>query len=235
MSDDSDMCPPCADPSGGGSGSVWTIVVAGGAGSRFGSRKQFVDLAGESVVQRSIDAAVTVSAGVVAVLPRDAIDEHDLHTPSGVELVVVPGGRTRAESVRAGLAALPSSCATVLVHDAARPLASRSLFERVAERAAAGADAVVPTVPLTDTIRRVAGGVVDRSTLLAVQTPQGFPADVLRRAHTGGGEATDDATLVESVGGTVVVVDGEAENRKITDPVDLVAALALLERNGNTP
>ena len=207
---------------------VWSIVVAGGSGLRFGSRKQFADLAGISVLQRSVNTAAASSAGVVVVVPDDAVDDIDLATPTDAELVVVAGGTTRAGSVRNGLRATPGGCEVILVHDAARPLATAELFESVITAVRAGADAVVPAVAIADTIRHRTGGVVDRDDLLAVQTPQGFPASTLRSAHAGDLDATDDATLVERGGGTVVVVEGETANRKITDPVDLLTAAAVL-------
>jgi 2-C-methyl-D-erythritol 4-phosphate cytidylyltransferase len=116
----------------------------------------------------------------------------------------------------------------VLVHDAARPFASRSLYADVIAAVVAGADAVVPAIAVVDTIRSLDGGVVPRDRLVAVQTPQGFRASALRTAHEGSPEATDDATLVEAVGGLVVVVPGAATNLKVTTPVDLVIAEALL-------
>jgi len=138
--------------------------------------------------------------------------------------------------VRAGLAAVPSAAAVVVVHDAARPLAGRELFERVVAAVDAGADAAVPGVALSDTIKRVDGrrvtATVDRSGLVAVQTPQAFRAEILRRAHTGDPEATDDAALVEAMGGTVVVVEGDHRNLKITSPDDLVVARTLVRDDG---
>ncbi|MET0578568.1 MAG: 2-C-methyl-D-erythritol 4-phosphate cytidylyltransferase [Ilumatobacteraceae bacterium] len=195
---------------------IWTVVVGGGGGARFGALKQYEPL-GEG---RVIDLAVAVSraAGhgvVVVVPPADAAREGG-----------VAGGSTRSESVRAGLAAVPAAATIVCVHDAARPLASPALFAAVVAAVRKGADAVVPAVPVTDTIKVVdAGGVVtatpDRTTLVAVQTPQAFRADVLRRAHVAGDDGTDDAALVERLGGHVVTVPGESWNRKITAPDDL--------------
>jgi 2-C-methyl-D-erythritol 4-phosphate cytidylyltransferase len=114
----------------------------------------------------------------------------------------------------------------VCVHDAARPFATPELYRRVVAAIDAGADGAIPGITVTDTIKVIApdGAVVDtpaRDTLRAVQTPQAFRADVLRRAHATGGEGTDDAALVEALGGRVVVVDGEVDNRKITHPEDL--------------
>ncbi|HZM29610.1 MAG TPA: 2-C-methyl-D-erythritol 4-phosphate cytidylyltransferase, partial [Acidimicrobiales bacterium] len=141
---------------------------------------------------------------------------------------VVPGDATRSGSVRAGLAAVPADAEVILVHDGARPLAPPDLFADVVAHVRAGADAVVPAVPVTDTVRSRTNGVVDRADLVLVQTPQAFRAAALRAAHAGGGEATDDASLVEAAGGKVVVVDGSAENLKITNPHDLAVAEALL-------
>ena len=210
---------------------VWTIVVAGGAGVRFGSRKQFAEIDGESVIQRSVVGAAEVSEGVVIVVPEDALDTHDVATPVATELVAVAGGSSRAESVRAGLAAVPDDCEIVLVHDAARPLATARLFSQVVNAVEAGADAVVPGVEVADSMRLRSGRAIDRDSLVAVQTPQGFRAEVLRQAHVTGQNASDDATLVEQAGGTVVVIAGEIANRKITDPIDLAAAEAVSKRS----
>jgi 2-C-methyl-D-erythritol 4-phosphate cytidylyltransferase len=198
------------------SDTVWTIVVAGGSGARFGRAKQFESLGAERVLDRSVRIARTAGAGVVIVVP-----EADVAREGGVA-----GGSTRSDSVRRGLAAVPSDATVICVHDAARPFASAALYDAVVSAVAAGADAAVPGVPVTDTIKQVdAQSVVvatpERSSLVAVQTPQAFRADVLRAAHAAGGEGTDDAALVESAGGRVVVVPGEMSNRKITEPGDL--------------
>jgi 2-C-methyl-D-erythritol 4-phosphate cytidylyltransferase len=195
---------------------VWTIIVAGGGGRRYGGPKQYEPLGSGRVVDLAVEAARSASAGVVVVVPAA-----DVATEGGVA-----GGTTRAESVRNGLAAVPAEATIVCVHDAARPLASPALFAAVVEAVAAGADGAVPAVAVTDTVKVVdATGLVvdtlDRTVLVAVQTPQGFRADVLRRAHAGGPEATDDAALVERAGGRVVTVPGEPWNRKITSPDDL--------------
>lgn len=152
----------------------------------------------------------------------------DIERESGVA-----GGDTRSASVRAGLDAVPADADVICVHDAARPLASVQLYRRVIDAVDGGADAAIPGVPVADTIKVVdADGLVadtpDRSSLVAVQTPQAFRASVLRTAHAAGGEATDDAALVESVGGRVVVVEGEVDNRKITHPDDLEWARRLI-------
>lgn len=206
-------------------GSAWAIVVAGGSGSRYGGHKQFEALAGRRVVDWSLAAAREACDGVVLVVP------------AGVqEAGAVTGGATRSDSVRAGLAAVPDDAEVVLVHDAARPLAGPDLFARAIAAVRAGADGVVPVVPVTDTVKRVDGELVvetlDRSSLVAVQTPQAFDARMLRDAHASGGDATDDAGLVESIGGKVVVVDGDRWNIKLTTPEDLMVMEALLAHRG---
>lgn len=197
---------------------VWTIVVGGGSGRRFGTAKQYELLGEVRVIDRSVAVAREVSAGVVTVVPPEDADAEG----------AVAGGATRSESVRAGLAAVPSDATIICVHDAARPLASVALYRRAIDAVSEGADAAIPAVSVADTIKVVADGVVvatpDRASLVAVQTPQAFRAGVLREAHAAGGDATDDAALVEGRGGLVVVVDGEITNRKITVPDDLVWA-----------
>jgi 2-C-methyl-D-erythritol 4-phosphate cytidylyltransferase len=195
---------------------VWTIIVAGGGGRRYGAAKQYEPLGAGRVLDHAVDAARHVSDGVVVVVPAE-----DARAEGGVA-----GGATRSDSVRNGLAAVPPDATIVCVHDAARPLATVALFESVVAAVVAGADGVVPAVPVTDTVKVVdhAGVVVDtpdRASLVAVQTPQGFRAGVLRRAHAGGSDGTDDASLVERLGARVVTVPGEPWNRKITAPDDL--------------
>jgi 2-C-methyl-D-erythritol 4-phosphate cytidylyltransferase len=146
---------------------------------------------------------------------------------------VVSGGATRAESVRAGLAAVPDDAVIIVVHDAARPLATGELFTSVvAAVRAAGVDGVVPVLPVADTLKRVDGDTVqhsvDREGLVAVQTPQAFDAAVLRKAHRTGRDATDDAGLVEDLGATVRTVVGDPHNVKLTRSEDLVLAEALI-------
>ncbi len=206
---------------------VWTIVVGGGSGTRYGAAKQFDQLGDRRVIDWAVRASAAASTGVVVVVPTAAFD-HEQGRP-GVTAVVV-GGATRSQSVRAGLAAVPESADIVLVHDAARPLASSELFARCIAAVARGGDAVVPTIPVSDSLRRTDGGPVDRSNLVAVQTPQGFSAAMLRRAHESEPEASDDASLVDALGGNVVLVDGEVTNIKLTNPSDITVANALLQR-----
>ena len=209
-------------------GSIWSIVVGAGSGSRFGGAKQFISVAGRTVLDWSLTSAASVSDGIVVVLPAQSMDSAVAPIP-GRTLTCVAGGATRSESVRNGLAAVPADATVIVVHDAARPLASVHLFARVVLAVRAGADAVIPVVGVTDTIRRVDGMPMDRSQLQAVQTPQAFSAEALRRAHADARDASDDATLVHDIGGSTVVVEGERWNIKITEPGDEIVAHALLE------
>jgi 2-C-methyl-D-erythritol 4-phosphate cytidylyltransferase len=209
---------------------TWAIVVAGGEGRRFGAAKQFVPLRGRPVLSWALDGARSVADGVVLVVPEGALD--DLEWRDGVD-VVVAGGATRAASVRAGLAAVPESAEIVVVHDAARPLASSALFASVVDAVRSGADGAIPGIAVPDTVKRVAGGRVvetlDRSELVAVQTPQAFRAAMLREAHAASPEATDDAGLLELIGAHVAVVAGETTNVKLTDASDLGLLESFLE------
>jgi 2-C-methyl-D-erythritol 4-phosphate cytidylyltransferase len=205
---------------------VWSIVVAAGGGTRFGGAKQFAVLRGRTtVVDRAVATARATTGDVVVVVPRGTT----WVAPEGVH--VVPGGATRSDSVRAGLACVPPDAEIVVVHDAARPLASRALFEAVVRAVREGADAAVPAIPVIDTVKRVDGSrvvtTVPRDGLCLVQTPQAFRHDVLRRAHEDRASGTDDAALVEDAGGTVVTVPGEAANLKITVDADLALARRL--------
>lgn len=205
---------------------VWAVVVAGGTGRRFGGPKQFAPLAGGTVLDRSVRVAAAHAEGVVAVVTGAG--------PLDNVRVVVPGGATRSDSVRAGLAAVPDGADVIVVHDAARPLATAALWRAVIGAVRAGADAAIPAIEVTDTLKRVSGdrvvATLEREGLVAVQTPQAFRASALRAAHAAAGEATDDAALVEAHGGQVVVVEGELTNLKITLPADLELATWLLER-----
>ena len=202
--------------------SVAAVVVAAGRGTRFGGAKQFALLGGETVATRSVAQAHLVADLVVVVVPEG----YD-GTGEGAD-VVVTGGASRAASVRCGLAVC-GDAAIVIVHDAARPLASAELFRAVVSAIEEGADAAIPGLTVTDTVKRVGSKgdvtvVVEtlaREELVAVQTPQAFRRDVLERAHAEGGDATDDAGLVEALGALVVVIPGETTNVKITHLGDL--------------
>lgn len=207
---------------------VWAIVVAAGRGVRFGGPKQFQLLGGRQVLDWSVGAARSVAHGVVVVLPPGT----DPLEPSQAD-VAVPGGSTRSASVRAGLAAVPAGAEIVVVHDAARPLARPPLFRAVVE-ALAGSTAAgaVPVLAVTETVKRVAGNrvvaTIDRSDLVTVQTPQAFRTEALVAAHRDGADGTDDAALVEAIGGSVVTVPGDPANLKLTEAADLALARALL-------
>lgn len=222
-------------------GPVWTIVLAAGTGRRFGAAKQFELLATERVVDRSLAVARAAADHVIVVLAPGDEEIGRVLVEDGLADVAVTGGSERSDSVRAALAVVDEEAAVIVVHDAARPLASAELHRAVVAAVHAGADAVIPAVPVTDTIKQVANDAQgrpvvidtpDRSTLVAVQTPQAFRADVLRAAHSSAAVATDDAALVEAMGSAVVVIEGEPTNLKITGPDDLVLARVLLDRLG---
>jgi 2-C-methyl-D-erythritol 4-phosphate cytidylyltransferase len=206
---------------------TWAIVVAAGGGARFGAAKQFARLGDMTVLDRAVRVAQDACDHVVVVLPADARWD----PPTGVEQT--PGGATRSDSVRAGLALVSGDADVIVVHDAARPLASHELFARVIQAIADGADGAVPALPVADTVKRVEGDrvveTVPRDGLVGVQTPQAFRADALRAAHRIGGVDTDDAAMVEANGGVVRIVDGERRNLKLTLADDLELARALLD------
>ena len=202
--------------------SVAAVVVAAGQGVRFGGPKQFFDLDGRTVAAHSVERARAVADFVVLVVPADYDGDGE-----GADHVV-EGGATRSDSVRAGLQAC-ADAEIVIVHDAARPRASVSLFTAVVDAVRAGADGAIPALPLSDTVKEirhdgdldVVVATLDREVLVSVQTPQAFRHDVLARAHATGAEATDDAALVEALGGRIVTVVGERTNVKLTHPDDL--------------
>jgi 2-C-methyl-D-erythritol 4-phosphate cytidylyltransferase len=215
---------------GAGAADVGAIVVAAGRGDRFGTAKQFLELAGTRLVDRAVDTCAAACGSVVVVLPADVVWD-------GPPVdAAVTGGATRSDSVRAGLAALPATVDVVVVHDAARPLATTRLFDAVITAVREGADAAVPGLPVADTVKRVDGvrvtETIARDDLVAVQTPQAFRRAALHAAHAGTGSATDDAALVEQRGGCVVVVPGDVTNFKITAPRDLELAGAVLAARG---
>ncbi|WP_375004172.1 2-C-methyl-D-erythritol 4-phosphate cytidylyltransferase [Gordonia sp. PS3] len=212
-----------------GSGPVAALIPAAGRGTRLGETvpKAFVELDGVTLLELSASAARR--SGVVDVIvvaaPPELLDRAAALVP---DAVVVPGGAERSDSVRAGLAAVPDA-ELILVHDAARALTPPALFASVVTALRGGADAVVPGIAVADTLKRVdADGLVrdtpDRSELRAVQTPQGFTAQVLRRAHDAQADATDDAGLVEALGIPVRVIQGDAMAFKVTTQFDLALA-----------
>ncbi|GGZ50988.1 2-C-methyl-D-erythritol 4-phosphate cytidylyltransferase [Streptomyces subrutilus] len=233
------------------------VIPAAGRGVRLGpgAPKALRALGGTPMLVHAVRAMArsrAVSLVVVVAPPEGAaevrllLDEHTL--PDRTEVLVVPGGETRQESVRAGLDALPADVTSVLVHDAARPLVPVDTVDSVVEALRAGAPAVVPGLPLADTVKEVGPGAPgrpepvvatpERARLRAVQTPQGFDLPTLLRAHAeialAGEGATDDAGMVERLGVTVVVVPGHDEAFKVTRPLDLVLAEAVLARRRAT-
>lgn len=189
---------------------------------------------------RAVDLVVVAApedgvADVVALLTEHGLFDS---APGRAGALVVAGGDTRQDSVARALHALPADVDVVLVHDAARPLVPVSLVDAVAAAVRGGADAVVPGLPVADTIKSVdaadvVASTLDRSALRAIQTPQGFRRTTLTEAHAAAdpdAPATDDAGLVERLGGKVVVVAGDEEAFKVTRPLDLVLAEAVLAR-----
>lgn len=224
---------------------VVAILTAAGLGARLGAQlpKALVELAGEPLVVHAARALASVAgATVVTVPPGHEAEFRRVLQAASLEAVVVPGGPSRQASVAAGLAALADhpDDTVVLVHDAARPAVPRAVVQRIADAVAAGREAVVPGLPVPDTVKHVepqardlerVTATVDRAVLRVVQTPQGFTLGMLRAAHAGGNgreadertAATDDAALVEAIGGTVWMVPGDEQGRKVTTQRDLAA------------
>jgi 2-C-methyl-D-erythritol 4-phosphate cytidylyltransferase len=203
--------------------SVVGIVPAGGSGERLGADrpKAFVVCAGRPMVEWSVDALSAVCSRVVVAVPPG----HE-QTPDRVT-----GGASRSESVRNALDAAPEAT-VVVIHDAARPLVTAGLVRECLD-ALDGVDGVIAATPVTDTVHVASPDLLiasspDRSTLWAAQTPQVFHADVLRRANDSNEEATDEASLVAAVGGTVRLIEGPSDNIKVTTPTDLRLAEAIL-------
>jgi len=214
-------------------------VVAAGRGERLATSypKAFAKLGGRPLLAESLERLDRSDwiEGIVVVAPPEWEEPAVLlaeEVGAGKVTVAVPGGETRADSVRAGLAEVPDEAAVVLVHDAARPLVSEAVVERVVLALGDGWDGAVPGLDVPDTLKRTDGEAVvetvDRSGLVAVQTPQAFVADVLRRALAAGGDASDCAGLVERAGGRVRVVPGDPRLLKVTTETDLALAEALL-------
>jgi 2-C-methyl-D-erythritol 4-phosphate cytidylyltransferase/2-C-methyl-D-erythritol 2,4-cyclodiphosphate synthase len=212
------------------------VVVAAGSGTRLGGSepKAFVALRGVPVLERALRGVFdsVEPAQVVLVVPSSHLKaaRSIADRVAGVasdSVSVVAGGATRQASVAAGLAALAAGVDTVLVHDAARALTPPVLFDRVARAVRSTGGGVIPALPVTDTVKRVGAdaavlGTVDRSDLVHVQTPQGFPREDLATAYAGAiEEHTDDAALFAAAGHVVTVVEGEARAFKITTPWDL--------------
>ncbi|WP_461006300.1 2-C-methyl-D-erythritol 4-phosphate cytidylyltransferase [Streptomyces capparidis] len=232
------------------------VIPAAGRGVRLGpgAPKALRTLGGVPMLVHAVRALLRARAVtlVVVVAPPDGVAEvrrllDSNGLPESKEIAVVAGGATRQESVRLGLAALPDDVDTVLVHDAARPLVPVDVVDAVAGAVRDGAPAVVPALPLADTVKQVEPrrdgpepvvATPERALLRAVQTPQGFRRDVLVRAHetvaAEGEGATDDAGMVERTGVPVVLIPGHEEAFKVTRPLDLVLAEAVLARRRAT-
>jgi len=216
------------------------LIAAAGAGSRMGGvRKQFLELAGEPILVHALRpflAHPDLVLAVVALPAEEAMRPPTWLTELDPRIRIVAGGAQRGDSIRRALDVVPEDVDVVLVHDAARPLVSASIIDRVVT-AAAGGHGAVAGIPVVDTLKVVdpAGRVVateDRARFRRAQTPQGFPRPMLmeayRRAEAEGTQGTDDAALVENCGASVVIVDDTAENFKVTSRGDLQFAEAIL-------
>lgn len=220
--------------------SVWAILAAAGSGERLGADrpKAFARLGDQPLLAESLrrlDESDWIDAIVVAAPQGWEEPSILLAEELGCSKVssCVTGGASRGESVRNALVEVPPDAAVILVHDAARPYVDNAVIERVVTGLNDGWDGVVPGLPVLDTIKRVEGERVaetlDRDSLRAVQTPQAFVADVLRRAYEGDvSSATDCASLVEAQGGRVKVVTGDPRLTKVTNAADLERVAALL-------
>lgn len=220
------------------------IIVAGGSGLRMGAGipKQFLPLGGRPVLLRTMEAiaAAVPEAETVVVLPAAHIGTlHELHERFGctVRYRATAGGASRFESVEAGLKALPDDCSLIAVHDGVRPLVTADMIRRGLDCARTNRTAV-PVIPVTDTIREVtaegSSHTIDRSKLRAVQTPQIFDGELLRRAYRDAAAMndksrfTDDASVVEDFGTVISLYEGSRENLKLTTPADMTIAEAIL-------
>jgi 2-C-methyl-D-erythritol 4-phosphate cytidylyltransferase/2-C-methyl-D-erythritol 2,4-cyclodiphosphate synthase len=209
------------------------IIAAAGSGERFGATlpKALISLGNRTLIEHAVAALAPIASEIVICAPAGY--EKQIQELVGNEITVVTGGTTRAQSVRAGIAALTGNNKYVLVHDAARALATTKLAERVLVALENGASAVIPGLELIDTVKSVdVNGHVtatpDRTTLRRVQTPQGFDLEILKKAHASGAEATDDGALVEAIGEKVLIIKGEEQALKITTPSDLATAISML-------
>lgn len=220
----------------------YSIVLGAGQGQRFGSpNKVFQDLNGLPVIFWSIKKAVSASDFTIVVLSEEFKGKFESEILAlGADRVVL-GGLTRSDSVRAGLEEIKEAHGEVIIHDGARPLASNKLFNAVlfalrganARPGDLGVGAVVPIVKLTDTLKEVDNYTVirtiPRETLYLAQTPQAFSLDVLKKAHHGRPQSTDDAELVERLGAKVMGIEGEDTNIKITYKKDIELARLLMK------
>ena len=209
------------------------IIAAAGSGERFGATlpKALITLGNRTLIEHAVAALAPIASEIVICAPAGY--EKQIQELVGADITVVTGGITRSDSVRAGITALTGKNKYVLVHDAARALASTQLAKNVLAALEKGEVAVIPGLELIDTVKSVdAGGHVtstpDRAALRRVQTPQGFDLEILKKAHSSGANATDDGALVEAIGHKVLIINGEERALKITTPADLATALSTL-------
>jgi 2-C-methyl-D-erythritol 4-phosphate cytidylyltransferase/2-C-methyl-D-erythritol 2,4-cyclodiphosphate synthase len=214
-------------------GQVAAIIVAAGSGVRFGADipKALIQLGDRTLIEHAVAAISPAVDQVIVTAPGSHLSQFQALLGDAVTVVV--GGQTRSESVRAGLAAVSSDCKYVLIHDAARALATTDLANRVLAALENGEVAVIPGLLQVDTIKTVDENsyvisTPERSHIRSVQTPQGFELSVLLSAHAANGESTDDAALVESVGNKVLLIASEERALKITTPADLANAYNFL-------
>jgi 2-C-methyl-D-erythritol 4-phosphate cytidylyltransferase/2-C-methyl-D-erythritol 2,4-cyclodiphosphate synthase len=227
--------------------SVAVVLLAAGKGERLGAKapKAFVELAGKSLLEHSVFRALATDnlKQLIIAVPESHLTQtlefEKQLSNQGVDIRVVVGGATRQQSVSESLAVLGGGIDIVLVHDSARSLASTDLFNRVAQAVFDNQIGVIPALHVADTIKRHKGDVIqetiERSDLVRAQTPQGFPASVLVAAHVGAAqEFTDDAALVQSIGGTVMMIEGEEQAMKITTAEDFERAQTYLLAHART-
>lgn len=220
------------------------IIVAGGTGQRMGSTlpKQFLLLGNEPILVRTINRfhEALPKAEIVVVLPEQHIP---LWQNLSARFNVAPhkiaqGGSERFHSVKSGLESMSEDVKYIAIHDAVRPLISKKLIIKLM-LATEQHEAVIPVVALSDSVRELQGEeshIIDRSTLRLVQTPQVFHADLLHKAYAQGYKAifTDDASVVETAGGRITLIEGESHNIKITTPTDITIAQAILDKENET-
>lgn len=218
------------------------IIVAGGSGTRMcrTTPKQFLSLSGEPILLRTLKrfASALPTAEIIVVLAKDQISlwqniikKHKCN----IEHQIAYGGSSRTQSVQNGLNKIKSSNGIVLIHDGVRPLATKELIIKIAHLTALH-KAVIPVVPITDSIRKISGKenhAVDREHYKAVQTPQGFDIELIKNAYSSavGKEFTDDAAAIEHLGAKIELTEGEKTNIKITTPEDMVIARSILKKD----
>ena len=212
---------------------IAAIIAAAGSGERFGAAipKALIQLGDRTLIEHAVSSISSVADQIIVTAPAGY--EKQIQALVGDGVTVVTGGATRSESVRIGLSKVLCEAEYVLIHDAARALASPALAQSVVDALKSGDVAVIPGLAQTDTVKVVsADGIVtstpDRTSMRKIQTPQGFTYALINQAHAASGEATDDAALVESLGKPVRVIAGEERALKITTSLDLATALQFL-------